>query len=937
MSRITSIFIIILFLPCACFPVFCESLSFSYLMELGKKSYRRGLKDDALHYFKLAAIVQPYNPKPQEYISAIQGTDKKPFSSPEVIPPKVLQKKISASPQLLQNKLKTKPKKKISILSDKPAKEKKSVQAVEKQIQKPSTAKKLMLKSKQPSEKNKPKYTISLDQKFKDSFPLTVQLYFGNFFIIEGKNITRFMAVSPDIVSVKKSGSSRLIVTAEKFGSTFFHVWDSGERWTFDVKISPALLVSEKENAWEQADGFDFWYNSDWDSYYKGRRLGTMKRKTLLFNQDGGLRGSTPYGQFDASVSWSKSNQLEEISGYTVGLKDGHVGDFNDFDLRGFDFSKSFSDLTFPGSTLRGFSFESPAFNHLVDYSVIYGQEKKYFQSPLFPGVVPRENTYVEGLRIGLFPEKQNKVYFNYAHGYGQDREDFLKDKVFSVQTEHNLKNALITSEFASDEDAVAARLSSQLRLPKLNLKMSLRDVDKKFVNIVSRPPSAGEMGSLFEANWFPRDYFSLYSSLDVYRNRLLFNPSNYDALNYDWNSYFNITLPHRANINTSIYYSNTPGLLSPHRNLTAQTVYNKVFDLDFFGKHSISSFLGYNYQKSINPSSQTSDYQRYGLLSGVRFSLTPDVSFYTNYNYSWLDELSTDLHDTPSVRETGIDFYRAISPKVSSNIRVYWRDEEKSNSLHSFLSGEDSLEGNINLTYNPTRDSQLFLDSRVRNVWAENQDTEKFIEADIRLGVRLLWDSFFRWAPSTKIEGYVFKDSNGDGKKGEKEEPVPGVKIIAGPKTIETDDKGKSSTSVRAKKITASLDTSTIPRGYVPTTLTAVEVDTSRGGEKEIYFGVSSQTGVYGIVFYDENGNDSFDKGERSLAKVKLRLDGERTLTTNANGVYFFGGINSGMHTLTLDVNSLPLEYIPTTPIKLEIKALEGITSIHHFPLRKK
>jgi hypothetical protein len=905
-------------------------------MDLGKENYRKGLFLDALHYFKLASAMQPYAIEPQKYIEAIQKSGEQPPTEQEgYASTAVAAGRGYISKQSIKDNLGAQRKKNMNAFLDKFSKTPRP-QMVLKETKEIAAVKKEIISEEQRKHK-KPKYTLILEDKDKNPSPPVLELSLEDYFIIKGDNLKRYLSVSPDVVLVEKPDKSTLIITAAKFGSTFLHVWDNDRRYTFNVKVILALSVSEREKNWQPAEGFTFWYNSNWDSYYKGKRMGDMERKSLLFTQDGGVKGPTPYGKFDASVSWSKSNATEEISGYTVGLEKGHVGNFKDFNLRSFDFTKPFSDLTFPGDTLHGFSFESPAFNHAFEYSVIYGREKKYFQSVLFPGVLPRQDTYVEGLRLGFFPRAKNRIYINYAHGYGDDRENFLKSKVFSLQTEHNFNPFHFYSEFASDEDTVAARLVSQVRLPKLNFKVSLRDVEKKFVNIVSRPPYVGQLGSLFEVNWFPRKYFSLSSSLDVYRDRLLFNPSRPDAFNHDWNAFANLSLPRRYNLNTSIYYSNSPGLSSPHRSLTAQTILNKTIDVDLFGVHSVTGYLGYNYQNSINPLSQISDFERSGVLTGLRFFLTPDISLYTNYNYSWLKELSQDLSDTPSVRETGLDFFHAFSPKFSSNVRVYYRDEEKADALHSFLSGEDSMEGNINFTYTPHRDTQFFLDGRVRNVWAENHGTEKFIEADIRLGARILWESFFCWAPSAKIEGCVFKDANGNGKKDAEEQGVSGVKIIVGPKKVVTDNKGKFSITVRAKKIKVYLEPSSLPQGYVPTTPVSLELDTSNGLKQEISFGISTQTGIYGMVFYDSNANGNFDKGEKPLAKAKVKLDNERTAVTDAKGVYFFGGLASGTHTVVLDVNSLPLEYVPTTPVKAKIDVSEGVTSIHNFPLRKK
>ena len=204
-----------------------------------------------------------------------------------------------------------------------------------------------------------------------------------------------------------------------------------------------------------------------------------------------------------------------------------------------------------------------------------------------------------------------------------------------------------------------------------------------------------------------------------------------------------NLRLNPESNIATNAYYVNSPGLSAPQRSLNATTTYNKRFDFNFFGQRPIDTYIGYSYQKSVNPLSPTSDYQRDGLLSGLRLRLGGDLYYYLNHTYSLLRELSSNERSKPAVLETGVDYYHTFNPLLSTSFRLNYRDEQSATSLHSFLSGEDSLEGSLNVTYSPKKGTELFVDGRVRNVWAETAGTEKFIEGELRLGARLAWDSF--------------------------------------------------------------------------------------------------------------------------------------------------------------------------------------------------
>lgn len=949
-----------------------ESLSYNYLLELAKEELREDDYDEALHYFRLAQIIDPSSKEVLCYINLI----KRALEDRVVIDDSYDNEEVtSLMGSILEKKSRDKEKQKevvddtLAFWEEKIATRKMEEEAVilpplylktgreieeekevlmEKETKMVKKAVKRKKKDKIPSKAritadSEKKKTIKKEEivylapEIKDEFPLTINIAPGESFKIGSETLTRFLIVSPGVIKAEKISADTLNITAVNFGSSFLHVWDRTDRWTFNVKITPPRVVVETEQLWDKPDGFKFMYSSDWSQYYKGDKFADMERQTLTFDQGAAVIGPTPYGELDASINWSRLDEQEEVTGYTLGLSKGRFLNFKDFYVRVFDFRESLSTLSFPGETLEGVVFKSPAFNEKIEYTVLYGQQKQYSSGIISPGVIKEEDAYIEGLRISLLPHNNNRFFFNYAHGYGQDREEYLKDKVFSFQSEHNFGNLDIISEVASDEDSIGANLSSTIQYPRLKLNLSFRDVEKDFVTISGRPPNIGEIGGIFGFDWNPTDNVSLNSSLDVYRNREFFNPGSEDKPNFNWSNYLNIILSPASSLATSLYYVNSPGLLSPQRSLNATTTYSKRSDWNFFGERSVNTFIGYNYQKSINPLSPTSDYRRDGILSGLRLQLAGDLHYYLNYNFSWVNELSTGEKSKPSVTETGLDFYHTFNPNLSSSLRLSYRDEENATALHSFLSGEDSLEGNLNLTYSPTKGTEFFLDGRVRNVWAENTDTEEFIEAEIRMGARLSWDNFFSWAAETTIEGFVFKDSNGDGEKDADETGIPGIEIIAGPnKTVSAED-GKFITKVKAKRIIANINFNSVPKGYILTTPASFDLDTSTGGRHSINFGISPQSGIYGVVFYDSNGNDKLDKKDTAIPGATITLDREKKATTNSEGVYFFGGVAAGVHNLTLDVNSLPLEYLPKVPIKKEVDVSEGLTYTYHIPLRKK
>ncbi|UCC95470.1 MAG: hypothetical protein JSW40_01650, partial [Candidatus Omnitrophota bacterium] len=708
-------------------------------------------------------------------------------------------------------------------------------------------------------------------------------------------------------------------------------------RWTFSVKVIPKGIFAQEERLWEKPSGFTFWYNTDWSSYYRGHKFKTMERQTLALDQELGTRGPTPYGEFDASVTWSKLDEEEEVTGYTVGLTDGHISNLEGFNLRGFDFRSSFSPLSFPGQTLRGGFLQAPAFNNKLEYTLLHGREQQYFYSAVSPGLVSKQDAYIAGARLKIFPQAHNTFAVNYAHGYGQDRESYLEDNVFSVQSEHNFEKISVSTEVASDQDQIAANVSGVFRTPKLNVHLSLRDIEKDFTTISAQPPSIGEIGGAFGFDWYPMDRISLRSNFDLYRDRFLYNPEEPDKFNFTSDNSLHVTLSPTSQITSSLHYANAPGLYFPYRNLNALATYNKQFRLPFLDNRTLSTHIGYNYQRSINPLSPSADYKRDALLGGLRLQLLDDLHYYMNYTYSLVEELETGEQSHPSVMEAGLELYRQINPRLSSQLRLYYRNEESATTLHSFLSGEDSIESSVGLKFFPTKDIEFFVDGRLRKVWAERDELDDFIEADIRAGARIAWESFFMWAPHTRIEGAVFRDVNGDGIQDVDEEGIPDVEISIGPRRVHTDGEGEFSVRVRARSVKAKVDVDTVPRGYVFTTPVTAEIDTSEGGIKKIAFGLSSESGIYGVVFYDQDQDGELDREDLPISDVRVTIDDKISLRTNERGVYRFGNLKPGTHIVRIDVNTLPLQYLPTVSITKTVEVYEATTHTHHIPLKEK
>ena len=204
-----------------------------------------------------------------------------------------------------------------------------------------------------------------------------------------------------------------------------------------------------------------------------------------------------------------------------------------------------------------------------------------------------------------------------------------------------------------------------------------------------------------------------------------------------------------------------------------------------------------------------------------------------------------------------------------------------------------------------------------------------------MRWGLRSSWDLPFAWNPSGFVYGVVYKDLNGDGQKDPGEPGIADVHIRVGKKEAVTNSYGRYKTKVRAKEVVVSADYSTVTTGYVLSTPAIYDIQVPN--KKSVDFGFTVQSGIYGIVYYDRNHDNQPDEGDEFIQKARILLDDTVTEISDYDGTYFFKNVSNGKHTLRIDVNSLPIEYLPLIRLVNPIEVAEGSTYVFHVPLKMK
>jgi hypothetical protein len=786
-----------------------------------------------------------------------------------------------------------------------------------------------------------PPQVINLYENF-NSLKFPLELEQDKSILIKGHAISRFLATEPGIIDVARQGNDEIVVTAKTLGRTYFHVWDDKGRWTFEFQVVPpkteGLTVAEQMRLQEERAGtFKLTYDVDWTSSETGGRVATLDRQNYSWAHYYTLRGETPYGEFDSNMTVQTDTIDTEVSGYSLGLTNGRFYNFKDFAFRIFDFSPAISNLAYGGSTLRGFLFYSPAFNKGIDYTVFQGRETGgLYGTTVAPGLSKKKQSFIEGVDINFRP----KGNFNYGlaafHGFGGDRAEYLND--YGYYGDINWKGPGKWStryEVGYDTEKMAHLISGKYNIPKLNFTYELRDINKDYLSITGAGWRTGELGGLFTLGLTPNERWTINNTLDVYQDRL------YHALDNDnrWNEDYSVSSNYR--INPSTYWSadyvlqNDLGRLSQSRYQSEGTGISTAVDVL---SRKVSLYTNYRHSDNQSYSNPAGSSLNDTISNGIRFKLLGELYYYLNKQWSWVEQKYDGGRYRTESLETGVDMNTRIgkSPFYQTS-RLIYRDEESGGSTLGNVSGEDYIESYLELGFRPNTDLDVYCSGRLRHVWPESNEQRNRVDADFTAGMRYVWDTGVRWEASSTIEGYIFKDLNSDSLRQRDEAPLEGVKVWVGKKSVVTDLFGYYKVlNVKGKKATVSVDVTTLPQGFVLTGPGLQEIVLSQSRKIRVDFGVISRSEISGIVFQDVNGDGNYNPGDTGIRGVVVTLEDGKKAITDAGGRYVFSNAVPGDHVVTIDLNSIPVIYLPKVALTKKITLFEGVTYNFNIPLKK-
>lgn len=790
----------------------------------------------------------------------------------------------------------------------------------------------------------KPEKVILLDKDIKDSqSTVPLELAMDSSILIKGDNIKRFLNITPDKMSISRYDQNSLIVTSKGIGKGIFHVWDNSGRRTFDFQGKRRHLYGSFKEELKRmqkpiglSEPFKISYSFDWSSYHTGRRIDTTQRQSLSFNQSFGVRGETPYGNYYSYLNARRLNKRHEIESLGMGLTDGRFWGLKHLNLRWFDFEPGFSAYRFPSASLRGIMINAPMFNDKINYTAFWGGLPEGNYTRLSPGLGKTRDAYLEGIGFQYRHNKNANYKFYYAHTYGSELSSpVLTDSALGLGAFYKIGRLNFNSQVAYDNaDHISYTSAARLSLPKANMSLGFTEEDRDFVSPLGGMGTGGQTSARFGFNFYPTKDIAISNNFTANRDRNLYNPDDAKRPNYTFDSGLSWRLDPFTTAEFGYSRKDNKGSVSP--SLSQSKKFGLTKQLYFIKKLNFY----FNYVNSVNKyyTGSSSNYDQNTIRGGLGFNLIGDLYFNINKSLNITENRITKEDAKSHVLETSLSYYsRIFDSPFYGRLRVSYRDEEEAESSLSFLSGQDRIDFSAELDYRPNPYIDAYLSGRVTNVWAENEGTAKHLDAEVRYGLRLTWDTGLRWNTKGHVYGFVFYDLDGDSIKSSKEEGVKGVAINATAEKTDTTNKNGVYLikDIVGKQARVAIDMNTIPRGYNLTTPSFYDISIRHGEMQRFDFGITTRAEVVGVIFVDTNGNNKFDRGEEGLDGVVFILDNVQKSVTGQGGQYLFRKLSPGKHTLRIDLKTLPTKYIPKVPLKKQFVLEEGSTFFYHVPLK--
>ena len=764
--------------------------------------------------------------------------------------------------------------------------------------------------------------------------------------LVPATGLKRFMVTDPNVLQSAAEGD-KISVTGAVLGRTFLHVWDSEGLRTIKVTVRPKgyrefLEIQKKVVKAEKMDSFKARYSFDRYRVNSKSLAAYRSFHNTNWSHKLDIDGETPWGvlrsgfKYEGKEEGGGAKLLRDLTGWHVNL----TGDDLDMAIGGI--GGAFSDITLPGTGFQGARLRNPDKKN-INYDLLWGARGSRMWGYRVTGW--RDTNYFCGGRFQIEPN--DFIHFNTTLLRSLEDGYDIGEYVYAAGTGVKFLNdaVKIESEFARNKSeetdmhnhAYKIDTSANLKDYNLLLKATYRDIDPDFLTVTgSSIPYVGDLGYYFNADYNPLRYLRLTGRYNVFRSRINFNPSDPEVYNYDWNLASDFNIGSDTDFRYSIWRRNSEGEGSPSHGRGESYSLSHSLQLPQPMRYLTLQFQ-YMPNQYRNLTTHSADYREKRYTCGMRLNALKNL--YYDLGHTWYHKHMLESGDQGTLKTltTGLLYSTQIfdTPFYGSVDLRYAKERDVMENL-SLSAGENVISGEAEIKYKPSPDLETYIRVSRSKIHGILDHSHNRRETRIWGGGTYLFDTTLRWGEGGSVKGYVFEDSNENGKKDQYEKGLPGINVYAG-KFYSTDSGADGSFEferLKDEETLVTVDTKMFPEGSKSTTPSSQKVKLERGLVTEVNFGVVAVAEISGRVFNDMNMNGIFDEGDEGVRAILIKLDDGTLAQTVPTGHYSMESVKPGKRTITLDAITLPFNLVALTDTKKTIEVKEGKYYEENFAL---
>ena len=539
----------------------------------------------------------------------------------------------------------------------------------------------------------------------------------------------------------------------------------------------------------------------------------------------------------------------------------------------------------------------------VIDSSSVSGSYLSTSGSPMF--MMETENFYGEILFTeeskGLALEKEGEhldLRAVLGSETGDDSFEFQELQGAYEFSNGVLLDAFITTGRTQTESGTIVGAGLEISGEKFEIYPSFVDVSEGYPN--QSPRTEAGVNVNFEEEEFDSNFNWSYT-----RTRLGESPDYYHSEEHNFDISTSIDLGENLNSDFSLGFTRRKTDDEPVSN----DLYSNSVSGSLSGGDTLDWSLGANYSRTEDMVSDTVVHTR-GVNGSVGFQLGE-----TDHSVS----LSISETEGPSeTTETNTYTLRSEFTEVPLSPTFSLTRSSEDATVYANFSEEDADGASLNISFSAS---------------LVQQDS-------ISLSISSSFPDPFRFCGPTKgqIKGYVFLDSNGNGKKDPGEEGVKKILLsLNGERALS--DQGGNFAFPSLSPGNYQLRLEEVRSGLKPGIKLPKTVEVKTGKRSEVAVPLRPRSWIQGTVYRDENQSSSRDSGEAGLGGVAITVRGEgvrQEVSSGSNG-RFVVDLTPGTYTLRLQKGSLPERFEATTPATVQVKTEKyGRTEVEFGVYRK-